>query len=68
MGTAKTATCSLEQILEATSQKNSSSMATYPPSQVRQTRHAEPCWKKKNELMNNVLLWTLIYIRAKNVD
>ena len=33
--------------------------------QVRRTRHAEHCWRSRNELINAVLLWTLTYGRAK---
>ena len=32
--------------------------------QVRQTRHAEHCWRSKNELMNDVLLLTSIRVCA----
>ena len=33
--------------------------------QVRQTRHAGHCWRSKDELINDVLLWTPTYGRAK---
>ena len=33
--------------------------------QVRRTRHAEYCWKSKDELISDVLLWTPAYGRAK---
>ena len=33
--------------------------------QVRRTRHAGHCWRNKDELMSDVLLWTPIYGRAK---
>ena len=33
--------------------------------QVRQTRHAGHCWKSKDELISDVLLWTSIYGQAK---
>ena len=33
--------------------------------QVRQTRHAGHCWKSRDELKSDVLLWTLTYGRAK---
>ena len=33
--------------------------------QVRRTRHAGHCWRSTNELISDVLLWTLIYGRAK---
>ena len=33
--------------------------------QVRWTRHAGHCWRSKDELISDVLLWTSIYGRAK---
>ena len=33
--------------------------------QIRQTRHAGHCWKSRDELINDVLLWTPTYGRAK---
>ena len=33
--------------------------------QVRRTRHAGHCWRSRDELISDVLLWTLIYGRAK---
>ena len=33
--------------------------------QVRQTRHAGHCWRSRNELISDVLLWTPTYDRAK---
>ena len=33
--------------------------------QVRRTRHAGHCWRSRNELVNDVLLWTPTYGRAK---
>ena len=33
--------------------------------QVRQTRHAEHCWRSRDELISDVLLWTPTYGRAK---
>ena len=33
--------------------------------QDRRTRHAGHCWRNKDELISNVLLWTLAYSRAK---
>ena len=32
---------------------------------VRRTRHAGNCWRRRDELINDVLLWTLTYGRAK---
>ena len=33
--------------------------------QVRRTRHARHCWRSKDELVSDVLLWTPTYGRAK---
>ena len=33
--------------------------------QVRRTRHAGLCWRSRDELISDVLLWTPIYGRAK---
>ena len=33
--------------------------------QVRRTRHAGHCWRSRDELMSDVLQWTLTYGRAK---
>ena len=33
--------------------------------QVRRTRHAGHCWRSRDELISDVLLWTLIHGRAK---
>ena len=33
--------------------------------QARRIRHAEHCWRSKDELISYVLLWTLTYGRAK---
>ena len=33
--------------------------------QVRRTRHAEHCWRSKDKLISDVLLWTPTYGRAK---
>ena len=37
----------------------------YKTIQVRRTRHAGHCWRSKNELIGEVLLWTPTYGRAK---
>ena len=34
--------------------------------QVRRTRHAGHCWRSRDELISDVLLWTLTYGRAKS--
>ena len=33
--------------------------------QVRRTRHAGHCWRSRDELISDVLLWNLTYGRAK---
>ena len=33
--------------------------------QVKRTRHAGHCWRSRNELIRNVLLWTPTYGQAK---
>ena len=33
--------------------------------QVRRTRHAGHCWKNRDELIRDVLLWTPAHVRAK---
>ena len=33
--------------------------------QVRRTRHAGHCWRSRDELISDVVLWTPIYSRAK---
>ena len=33
--------------------------------QVRRTRHAGHCWRSRDELISDVLLWTPTYVRAK---
>ena len=33
--------------------------------QVRQTRHAGHCWRSRDELISDILLWTPTYGRAK---
>ena len=34
-------------------------------SQIRRTRHARHCWKCKDELISDILLWTTSHRRAK---
>ena len=36
--------------------------------QVRQTRHAGHCWRSRDELISDVLLWTPIYVRTTNTN
>ena len=49
--------------------QSSSYMATYHPImktvKVRRTRHAGHCWRSRDELISDVLLWTPLYGWAK---
>ena len=64
----KNAVCNLEQLLAATPHKTPT---VRPPAsyhktiQVRRTRHAGQCWRSRDELISDVLLWTPTYGRAK---
>ena len=57
-----------EQVLGATHYKET--MLRPPAShhetiQVRRARHVEHCWRSRDELVGDVLLWTPTYGRAK---
>ena len=56
----------IKQVLAATPHK---SPTIRPPItkiiQVRRTRHAGHCWRSRDELISDVLLWTPTYVRAK---
>ena len=58
----------IEQVLAATPHK---APTIRPPAshhktiQVRRTRHAEHCWRSKDELISDVLLWIPAYGQAK---
>ena len=64
----KNAASNIEQVLAATPNK---APTIRPPAshhkniQVRRTRHAGHCWRSKDELITDVLLWTPAYSRAK---
>ena len=62
----KNAASNLEQVLAATPHKTPT---VRPPImktiQVRQTRHAGHCWRSRDELISDVLLWTPTHDRAK---
>ena len=64
----KNATCNLEQVLAATPHKTTT---VRPPApyhetiQVRRTRHAGHCWRSRDELIRDVLLWTPTHGREK---
>ena len=57
-----------EQALAATPHK-APTIRPLPPImktiQVRRTRHARHCWRSKDELISDVLLWTPTYGQAK---
>ena len=60
----------IEQVLAATPHE---APTIRPPAsyhetvQVRLTRHVGHCWRSRDELISNVLLWTSIYDQAKAV-
>ena len=57
----KNAACNIEQILEAAPQKQQL-YSHLPPIaktiQVRRTKHAEHCWRCRDELISDILQWT----------
>ena len=64
----KNAACNPEQVLAATHHKNQL-YGHLPPItktiQVRRTRHAGHCWRSRDELIRDVLLWIPTHGRAK---
>ena len=64
----KNATCNLKQVLAATPTRHQL-YGHLPPItktiQVRRARHAGHCWRSKDELISDVLLWTPTYGQAK---
>ena len=62
----KNAVSNLEQVLAATPHKTPT---VRPPItktiQARRTRHAGHCWRSRDELISDVLLWTPTHGRAK---
>ena len=64
----KNAACNLEQVLAATPTRHQL-YGHLPPItktiQVRRTRHAGHCWRSRDELIRDVLLWTPTHGRAK---
>ena len=64
----KNAMCNLEQVLVATPHKTPNVQPPAPITktiQVRRTRHAGHCWRSRDELIREVLLWTPTQGRAK---
>ena len=64
----KNAASNLEQVLAATPHKTQL-YGHLPPItktiQVRRTRHAGHCWRSRDELISDILLWTPTHGRAK---
>ena len=65
----KNAASNIEQVMEATLHK---AATVRPPTthykktiQIRRTRHAGHCWRSRDELISDVLLWTSSYGLAK---
>ena len=58
----KNATCNLKQVPGGNTPQDTNCTATCPPItktiQVRRTRHAGHCWRSRDELIRDVLLWT----------
>ena len=63
----KNAASNFEQVLEAMSHKAPTVRppASHHENYQRQTRHAEHCWRSRDELISDVLQWTPTYGRAK---
>ena len=62
----KNAASNLEQVLAATPHKTPTVLPPITKTiQVTRTRHAGHCWRSRDELISDVLLWTLTYGRAK---
>ena len=64
----KNATCNLEQVLAVTPHKTPTVQPPAPITktiQVRRTRHAGHCWRSRDELIRDVLLWTPTHGQAK---
>ena len=64
----KNAASNIDQVLEATPHKAPTIRPPTPITKtikVRRTRHAGHCWRSRDELISDVLLWTPSYGRAK---
>ena len=48
----------IKQVLEATTHKTAAVPPISKTIQIWQTRHAGHCWRSKNELISDILLWT----------
>ena len=58
----KTAANNIEQGLETAPHKV---QPITKPIQVRRTRHAGHCWRSRDELIRDILLWTPSHVRVK---
>ena len=64
----KNAACNLEQVLRQHPTRPQLYGHLHPITktiQVRRTRHAGHCWRSRDELIRDVLLWTPTHGRAK---
>ena len=61
----KNAASNIEEVLEATPQLYGHLPSITKTIKVRRTRHAGHCWRRRDELISDVLLWTPTYGRAK---
>ena len=64
----KNATCNLKQVLVATPHKTPTVRPPTPITktiQVRRARHAGHCWRSRDKLISDILLWTPTHGRAK---
>ena len=62
----KNAASNLEQVLAATRHQLYGHLPPITKTiQARQTRHAEHCWRSRDELISDVLLWTPTHDRTK---
>ena len=61
----KNTASSIEQVLEATPYKTGHLPPIMKTIQVRRIRNARNCWRSKDELISDVLRWTLSHGRAK---
>ena len=63
----KNVVSNIKQVLVATPYKAPTirSPASHHPIQVGRTRHAGHCWRSRDELISDVLLWTSTYGLAK---
>ena len=62
----KNVKCNIEQVLAATPHKAPTIRSpTTKTIQARRTRHAGHCWRSKDEIVSDVLLWTPAYSQSK---